>query len=267
MAPAARAGVVENRAGAGLHAPMNLRPGTSLAVGCVLLALGCQTKNAEKCSQGFSVTRQAIASKDFALARQWREFAYKMCDAGGEDKEGLVKLDQELTAAEAAVKAAADAEAQRTAKNGALLKLFVAWVGDNRAAPDKASAAPVCDTPTDAAEKAAVERSKERLCTATRTAGDSTLTARYWEAEPKLARFSTKFPSPVSCADFGATESKSFEVPATNGAGVKRSVCQFSSGALSGMSLVVSAANNADAYIFDPGVLEKDRLMKQIAGG
>lgn len=246
---------------------MILRPGTSLLLGCGLLLLGCQTRNAEKCEQGFTVTRQAAAAKDFALARQWREFAYKMCDPAGEDKENLVKLDQEITAAEAAVKAAADAEAQRKGQNDALLKLFVTWVGDNRAAPDKASAAPVCDTPTDAAEKATVERTKERLCTGTRTAGESSLSARYWEAEPKLARFSTKFPSPVSCTDFGAVESKTFEVPSTSGVGVKRSVCQITSGALSGLSVVVSAANNADAYIFDPGVLEKDRQMKQIAGG
>jgi len=259
--------MVENRARAGLHAAMILRPGTSLAVGCVLLALGCQTRNAEKCDQGLSVTRQAIKSNDFALARQWREFAYKMCDPTGQDKEGLVALDLELSTAETAFKANADAEAQRKAKNDALLKLFVTWVGDNRAAPDKASSAPVCDVPTDAAEKAAVEKSKERLCTATRTAGDNALTARYWEASPKLARFSTRFAAPLSCADFGATESKSFDVPATNGASVKRSRCEITSGALAGMSVVVSAANNADAYIFDPGVLEKDRLMKQIAGG
>jgi hypothetical protein len=239
----------------------------SLVLGGALLALGCQTRNAEKCEQGFSVTRQAVGAKDFALAKQWREFAYKMCDPAGDDKENLVKLDQEITGAEAAVKAAADAEAARKAKNDALLKLFVTWAGDNRAAPDKASAAPVCDTPTDATEKATVERTKERFCTGTRSAGENALSARYWEAEPKLARFSTKFASPVSCADFGAAESKSFEVPSTSGVGVKRSLCQITSGSLSGMSVVVSAANNADAYIFDPGVLEKDRLMKQIAGG
>lgn len=245
---------------------MMLRPGTSCALALVLLALGCQTRNAEKCEQGFSVTRQAIKSNDFALAKQWREFAYKMCDPAGQDKEGLVALDQELSTAEASVKAKADADAQRKAKNDALLKLFVSWVGDNRAAPEKASASPVCDTPSDKAEAAAVEKSKERLCTATRTAGDNTLTARYWEADPKLARFSTKFPAPVSCEDFGATVSKTFDVPATNGASVKRSVCDVASGGLSGMTVVVSAASNADAYVYSAGYLDKDKQMKLIAG-
>ena len=246
---------------------MILRPGTSLTLGFVLLVLGCQTRNAEKCDQGLSVTRQAITSHDFALAKQWREFAYKMCDPAGQDKEGLVALDQELSTAEATVKANTDAEAQRKAKNDALLKLFVTWVGDNRAAPEKASAAPVCDTPTDAAEAAAVAKSKERLCTATRTAGDSALTARYWEADSKLSRFSTKFPAPVSCQDFGGTESKSFDVPSTSGASIKRSVCTVAAGALSGMTVVVSAAANADAYVFTPGYTEKDRQTKAIAGG
>jgi len=230
-------------------------------------AFACQTRNAEKCSQGFSVTRQAIAAGDFALARQWREFAYKMCDPAGQDKDALASLDKELSTAEATVKANADAEAQRKAKNDALLRLFISWAGDNRAAPEKASVSPVCDTPTDAAEAAKVAKTKERLCTATRTAGENTLTVRYWEADTKLSRFSTKFPAPVSCEDFGATVSKTFDVPASNGGSVKRSRCEFTSGALQGMSLVVSAANNADAYIFSPEYLEKDRLMKQIAGG
>ena len=246
---------------------MIVRPGMSLVVGCVLLALGCQTRNAEKCTQGFDVTRQAIKNGDFTSARTWREFAYKVCDPAGQDKDSLASLDKELTSAETTAKANADAAAQRAAANQALLKLFIGWAGDNRAAPEKASAAPVCDTPTDAAEAATLALTKQRLCTATRTAGDSTLTARYFEADPKISRFSTKFPSPVSCADFGAAESKSFDVPASNGGSVKRSRCEISSGALSGMSVIVSAANNADAYIFTPTYLDKDPQMKLIAGG
>jgi hypothetical protein len=237
-----------------------------LALGCVLLALGCQTRNAEKCDQGLSVTRQAIASKDFALARQWREFAYKMCDPAGQDKDGLLKLDQDLSTAESTTKAVADAEAQRKAKNDALLKLFVAFVGDNRAAPDKASVAHTCDTPTDAAEAAKLEKSKERLCSSSRTAGENQLSVRYWEADPKIARFSTKFAAPVSCEDFGGTAAKTFDVPASNGGSVKRSVCSITTGALSGMSVVVSAASQADAYVFVPEYLDKDRQMKLIAG-
>ncbi|HEY6078237.1 MAG TPA: hypothetical protein VIW29_05510 [Polyangiaceae bacterium] len=246
---------------------MIARPGTSLALLLSLLALGCNARDAEKCNQGFDVTRQAIKNNDFALGRQWREYAYKQCDAAGQDKDGLATLDKELATAEATVKAAADAEAQRKVKNDALLKLFIAFASSNRAAPDKASSAPVCEPPADAAAAAQVSRTKEQLCTGTRTAGDSTLTVRYWDADRKLMRFATKFPAPVSCQDFGATVVKQFDVPAANGGSVKRSRCDIGSGALQGMGVVVSEANNAEAYIFEPAYLEKDRLLKQIAGG
>jgi hypothetical protein len=246
---------------------MIARPGKSLALLVTLLGLGCNARDSEKCNQGFDVTRQAIKNNDFTLARQWREYAYKQCDAAGQDKDGLATLDKELATAEATVKAAADAEVQRKAKNDALLKLFIAFAGSNRAAPDKASSAPVCDPPADAAAAAQVARTKEQLCTGTRSAGDSTLTVRYWDADHKLMRFATKFPAPVSCQDFGGTVTKQFDVPASNGGSVKRSRCDITSGALQGMGVVVSEAANADAYIFEPGYLEKDRLMKQIAGG
>jgi hypothetical protein len=248
--------------------PMSARPGMSAVVVTLLLALGCQTRDADKCNQGFDVARQAIKSNDFALAKQWREYAYKQCDAAGQDKDGLATLDKEIAAAEAAVKAASDAEAQRKARNDALLKLFVSFVSDNKAAPDKASAAPVCDPPpADAVLAAQIEKSKERLCTGTRTAGEHTLTARYFEADKTLFRFATKFPAPVSCQDFGATVVRTFDVPATNGASVKRFRCDISSGPLTGLGLVVSEAANAEAYVFVPGYLAKDPLMKQIAGG
>jgi hypothetical protein len=263
-----KAARLENVGRAGLHARMSLRAETSFAVALVLLAMGCQSRDEVKCNQGFDVTRQAIKANDFALAKQWREYAYKQCDAAGQDKDGLATLDKELATAEATVKAAADAEAQRKAKNDALLKLFVSWAGDNRAAPDKASAAPVCDpAPADPIEAAKIAKSKEQLCTGTRSAGEHTLTVRYWDADKTLMRFATKFPAPVSCQDFGATVSKTFDVPAINGASIKRSRCEITAGALAGMSVVVSEAVNADAYIFAPGYLEKDRLMKQIAGG
>lgn len=240
----------------------------SCALALILLSIGCQKRDAEKCGQGFDVARQSLKSNDFALAKQWREYAYKQCDAAGDDKAALGALDQEIAGAEAAVKAAADAVALSKQQNDALLKLFVGWAGEHRAAPDKASSAPVCDpAPADLALAKKLETSKEQLCTATRKAGEHTLTARYWEADKALFRFSTKFPAPVSCQDFGGTPGKTWDVPTTSGASVKRSRCDIGSGALSGLSVVVSQANNAEAYVFSPAYLEKDPLTKQLAGG
>jgi hypothetical protein len=231
------------------------------------LLAGCQNRDAAKCAQGFDVTRQAIKTGDFALARQWREYAYKQCDAAGEDQASLATLDREISSAEAALKAQADAELQRKQQNEALLKLFVSWAGQNRAAPDKASAAPVCDVPADPAEAKKVEITKERFCTATRQAGNHTLVARFWQADNNALRFSAKFPAPVSCQDFGASVSKTWDVPSTSGVPVKRSRCEITSGPLSGMSVIVSAAHNADAYIVSPAFIERDPQTKLIAGG
>jgi hypothetical protein len=58
---------------------------------------------------------------------------------------------------------------------------------------------------------------------------------------------------------------KTWEVPATNGQGVKRTRCELS-GTLAGMHAVVSAAANAPVYIFSPSYLLKDPAMKKIAG-
>jgi hypothetical protein len=263
----ASAGLKAGR-GPGYMRAMMARPASSFALALVLLSLGCQKRDAEKCAQGLSVTRTAVKANDFALAKQWREYAYKQCDAQGEDQASLTALDQEISTAEASVKSAADAEAARKQKNDALLKLFVGWVASNRAAPDRASSAPVCDPPpADPVAAKKLETTKEQLCTASRTAGEHTLVARYWDADKTLFRFSTKFPAPVTCQDFGGTVNKTWDVPSTSGASVKRSRCDITSGALSGLAVVVSQANNADAYVFSPAYVEKDPLTKQIAGG
>lgn len=106
----------------------------------------------------------------------------------------------------------------------------------------------------------------ERFCTATRSAGTNTLTARYWDADKTIVLFSTKAPAPATCDDLGPHKVlKTFDVPATNGASVKRTVCELS-GTLSGMHAVVSAAANAAVYIFSPSYLLKDPALKKIAG-
>jgi predicted aldo/keto reductase-like oxidoreductase len=68
---------------------MNARQTALFSLGLGFLVLGCQARDEAKCNQGFDVARQAIKSNDFALARQWREYAYKRCDATGQDQAGL----------------------------------------------------------------------------------------------------------------------------------------------------------------------------------
>ena len=238
-----------------------------MVLATIATALGCSEKDATKCQEALDGTRKSVASSDLVLTSQWRERSYKYC----EDQAALTTLDQEITTKQNAEAAAKAAEAQRLALNAGLLKTFVTWAGDNRVAPDHASVSPKCDgdDPDPAAPKkpSTDPAAAERFCTATRTAGTSTLTARYWDADKTIVLFSTKAPAPASCDDLGPHKViKTFDVPATNGASVKRTVCELSGGTLSGMHAVVSAASNAAVYIFSPSYLLKDPALKKIAG-
>lgn len=229
-------------------------------------ALGCSEKDATKCQEALDGTRKSVAASDPVLTGQWRDRSYKYCA----DQSSLATLDKEITAKQSAEAAAKAAEAQRLALNAGLLKTFVTWAGDNRAAPDHASVSPKCDgddpDPAAAKKPTTDPGAAERFCTATRTAGTTTLTARYWDADKTIVLFSTKAPAPASCDDLGPNKLlKTWDVPATNGQGVKRSRCELS-GALAGLHAVVSAASNAPVYVFSPSYLLKDPALKKIAG-
>jgi hypothetical protein len=235
-----------------------------LLLGAMLPTLGCSGKDATKCTEALDGTRKSLAAGDVALTGQWRARAYEYCA----DQAALGGLDKEIVDKQSSDAAAKQAEAARKAANDGLLKLFVGWAGDNRAAPDHASAAPKCDG-DDVTGAAAVEpKTKDRFCTATRSAGANTLTARYWQADETIELFMTTPVGPVSCDDLGPNKVlKTFGVAATNGQVIKRDRCEFTSGPLSGLDAVVSAANNAAVYIFSSSYLDKDPALKKIAGG
>ena len=246
---------------------------TSLATRCLellllsatLSAFGCSQKDATKCQQALDGTRKSLAASDYGLTGQWRNRAYTYCD----DKTALGTLDKQIVDQQASEAAAKVADDQRKAQNDSLIKVFLGWAGDNRAAPDHASAAPRCDGDDPSAPKSesSEPKSKDRLCTASRTAGTSALIARYWEADKSIEMFMLTPPGPVSCDDLGPNKVlKTWDVPAKGGVTVKRTRCELSSGALSGMNAVVSAASNAPVYVFSPSYPDKDPSMKTIAG-
>ena len=244
---------------------MPTRLGELLVFSATLAALGCSEKDATKCQEALDGTRKSVAAADAALINQWRERSYKYCA----DQAALAALDREIGDKQAAEASAKAAEAQRLALNAGLLKTFVSWAGDNRIAPDRASVSPKCDGDSldPSAKKVASSdpKASERFCTATRSAGNNTLTARYWEADKTIVLFMTKAPAPASCDDHGPHKLlKTWDVPAVNGQSVKRSRCELS-GTLSGMHAVVSAAANAPVYIYSPSYLQKDPALKKIA--
>lgn len=232
---------------------------TTIAFG----ALGCSEKDATKCQEALDGTRKSVAAGDASLTNQWRERSYKYC----EDQAALTALDREISEKTSAASAAKAAETARLALNAGLLKTFVTWAGDNRVAPDHASVAPKCDgDEADAGAPKLPASDHDRFCTATRTAGTNTLTARYWEGDKTILLFTTKAPAPASCDDLGPNKVlKTWDVPAITGQSVKRTRCELS-GTLAGMNAVVSDAANAAVYIFSPSYLLKDPALKKIAG-
>ncbi len=238
--------------------------GELLVLVATVSAFGCSEKDATKCQEALDGTRKSVAAADAALTNQWRERAYKYCA----DQASLTALDKEISDKQSAEATAKAAEAQRLALNAGLLKTFVTWAGDNKVAPDHASVSPKCDgDEPEGAAKLAEPKTTQRFCTATRSAGNNTLTARYWEADKTIELFMTKALAPASCDDLGPNKVlKSWDVPAVNGQSVKRTRCELS-GSLTGMQAVVSQAANAAVYIFSPSYLEKDAALKKIAGG
>lgn len=235
-----------------------LRP--SALVIFALTAAGCNSKDAEKCTQGLTVTRQALDLENFESAKEWRAYAYAQCD----DQGALAALDREIAEREAQVTQRKAQEEQKKAETAALLKTFVDFVAQNRAAPDRASAAPVCDP---APSTKAGEESKERFCTATRQIGNYPVQVRYWQADPQAFRFVVKPENPVTCEELGpSTITKTWQVPAVDGSPVRRDRCDLS-GALSGLHAVVSQAVRADVHVFSPQYLERDPGMKGILSG
>jgi hypothetical protein len=239
--------------------------GGLLVLVTALSAFGCSDKDETKCQQALDGTRKSVAAEDAGLTTQWRDRAYKYCA----DTAALTALDKEITEKQTAAAEAKAEEAQRLALNAGLLKTFVTWAGDNKAAPDHASVSPKCDgdDPNAAVPKPMTgPKATERFCSATRSAGTNTLTARYWEADKTIELFMTTAPAPASCDDLGPNKVlKTWGVPAVTGQVIKRTRCELS-GSLSGLQAVVSDAANAAVYIFSPSYLEKDPALKKIAG-
>jgi hypothetical protein len=239
-----------------------------LLLAATLTAVGCSEKDAAKCQDALDGTHKSLAAANFTLTSEWRERAYKYCA----DQASLGALDTQIVDQQRSLAAAKQAEAKQKSDNEALLKLFVGWASDNRSAPDHASVAPKCDgdeadagAPT---TKPADRKANERFCSATRSAGSSTLTARYWAADKTIELFMlSRVPAPASCDDLAPNKLlKTWAVPALNGQSVTRTRCEITSGPLSGLNAVLSAAQNAPVYVFSNSYLPKDPALSKIAG-
>ncbi len=84
-----------------------------IGLGGALLS-GCQLfgQDPARCDQSVATVRQAIGFKDFASARTWREYTWKVCDERGI----VATLDKELLDAETAAAAEVQAAKQSSVK-------------------------------------------------------------------------------------------------------------------------------------------------------
>jgi hypothetical protein len=234
-------------------------PGLLLGLAAGAVLFGCQTKDPAKCTEAQQVLRKALDARDFALARQWREYAYKQCD----DATLLGGLDKEIVDREAAVQAEAAEATRKKAETQQLVNVFLAFVAENRAAPERASATPACEPPP----AGAPADSKERFCNSTRQVGTTrAFQVRYYDAEPAAFRFTATPDEALDCSAVGGAVSKTWEVPAQGGKSAKRWRCDLT-GALQGLTAVVSGAAKAEMYIVSPTYVARDPGWKTILEG
>ena len=208
----------------------------------------CKKKDPAKCDNAKSVIKQAIGSEEFALARQWRDYAYKHCS----DPADLSAVDKGITDGEAeAARRKADAEAkQREAQQ--LVKLFSQWVGQHRTDPTRAAVNVACSGPED---------STERWCIRERSVGGKyAVKVRYWEETPAAHKFFSIAPDEVKCDAFGASA-----VIATKHGGAQV-YCDVTGGTLSGMKLLIQRAKDGTHMnLVSNEYVEKDPGFKQLA--
>ncbi len=239
---------------------MNVAQGsTRLTIVALLLVVGCQNKDATKCSEAQQTARQALTVKDVELAVKWREFAYKQC----EDTAQLAQLDKEIVDKRSAIETAAREQAQKKGQQQQLLSLFKTWVGQSRANPERSVVNVACEGEGDAKLKA----SKERFCSGARAVtgiDGSSLQARFWEKTPTEAvLFSVRLPLPATCADLGGhTVLKATDIAATQGRTVKRYHCELTEGALAGLQALVTEANSADLRVFTVKYPDQDPALR-----
>lgn len=224
----------------------------------VASASACRRGDPEGCTQALSVTRDALKSEQFDLARQWRDRAWKLC----EDRGSTQTLDTEVVAKQKEVTDRAAAALRRKQESEKLIELLGSWAGQHRENPARAAAGTTCEEPADKTKP------KDRWCAGQRALVGSreVLSVRYWDEDPKAVRFSSPAPEAVGCAVFGAHRViGSWQVPTTTaGKSVARQHCELTAGVLNGMHALVSAAANADVFLFSPEYLEKDSGFRRL---
>jgi hypothetical protein len=222
---------------------------TAAPLAALILALGaggCKTKDADKCQEGQAGVKKSLEAHNDALLTQWRDYAYKYCEAAV-----FAGIDREIADTRAAEKKAEADQQHKQQELDQLLQLFTQWVAGARNNPERAA------TPTCGGGEAEA-KSHERWCVGQRQASPYVFTVRYWDKEPVAAKFDVTLPQPITCEKLGGVALRTWTVP---NQAIKRQHCQINSGPLAGMQAMVTEAVNAPLHVFSPQYLEKDAAL------
>jgi hypothetical protein len=209
--------------------------------------VSCDGKDPEKCTAAQAGVRASLQAGDTNLLSQWRDRAFKMCDATA-----FAAVDKEIVDTQAAKQKAAAEKLAKENEIKQLLDVFLGWVGQSKAAPETAAANVSCDGGK------AEELSKERWCVRKRQAGQYPFEVRYWEKEPAAVAYHVVLPQPITCASIGGTPIRSWTVQGA----IPRHHCQINTGPAAGMQALVTEAAQAPLHVFSPQFLERDGAMK-----
>ncbi len=222
----------------------------------------CSGKDAAKCAEALSTTRQALTAQDMTAATAWRTYAYKQCADASE----LANLDREITAKQTEIATKAAEKTKRAARKKQLITLFTDWVGQARQAPERSVANVTCESEDDTR----LVQSKERFCSGSRavTGVEGTnLQLKYWEKTPaEVALFSVRMPEPVTCAELGEHRViAASTLPSSDGRTVKKTHCELLGAPLAGLEALSIEGANAELRVFSPKMREQDPLIRTLA--
>ncbi len=231
----------------------------SALVALSVLAFACNRKDAEKCSEALATTRQALEARDMNSAIQWRNYAYKQC----EDVTQPEALDKEIAAKQQAIAAEAAEKKKKEALHQQVVGLLRQWAAQFRQHPEQSAPNIVCEHEDDAKLKASKERFCEGKRAVTGTEGLS-MVVRYWEKTPAdAALFHVKVQLPATCAALGGHRViKESSLASSDGRAIKRTHCELTEGALSGLQAQATEAANSELRIFTPKYPDQDPVLK-----
>jgi hypothetical protein len=218
----------------------------SSALGIALCAAGCG--DSRECEAALSEAKAASHSTDLGHLESAIVKVKRAC----EDRHAadVARWEQQLAPPPSPKPTTTPAIAPTASSVAKDASTFLAWLKDNRAAPQKIDEQPFC---------------QRGLCSADFSPdGDLKFTAYYFVSTPKVARFQTHVFGDVSCSTLGAARLRAWgERPGLVGAAGES--CEWREGPLKGLRALIEKNRSPDGKM-EPGInVYSDEYLKRDA--